>query len=74
MIIAFIIASFCYDSSCTLGGKVYLACRSLESGNAAANDIREQLGLDEDRVVALQLNLSSFKAVRKFAQEFRASR
>uniref|UniRef100_A0A182X3I0 Uncharacterized protein n=1 Tax=Anopheles quadriannulatus TaxID=34691 RepID=A0A182X3I0_ANOQN len=50
------------------GGKVYIACRSLERGNEARSDIIAQTGLADIHV--RELDLASLESVRKFAKGF----
>uniref|UniRef100_A0A182NH89 Uncharacterized protein n=1 Tax=Anopheles dirus TaxID=7168 RepID=A0A182NH89_9DIPT len=50
------------------GGKVYIACRSLERANEARNDIVAQTGLGEIHV--RELDLASMESIRKFAKGF----
>ena len=56
-----------------IGGKVYLACRSLSRGQLAADDIRSATGVGEDKLLVLEMDLSSLASIRQFAQEFRKS-
>ena len=56
-----------------LGGKVYLACRSVERARVAAEDIRKTTGASEDQLHVLQLDLGSLESVRNFAKEFKTS-
>ena len=55
------------------GGKVYLACRSLERGRRAAEEIKKETEADDSRVPVMHLDLSSFQSVRKFVTEFKQS-
>lgn len=50
------------------GAKVYIACRSVERGKAALEDIRTKSG--SKNVYLLQLDLGSFKSIRSCANEF----
>lgn len=50
------------------GGKIYMACRSLERGNKAGEEIREKSG--SQNVFVRELDLSSFESIRKFADGF----
>jgi len=52
------------------GGRVYLACRSREKGEAAAAAIAAAAG--SDQVQALRLDLADLASVRQFAKEFLA--
>ena len=52
------------------GGRVYLACRSREKGEAAAAAIAA--AADSDRVQALRLDLADLASVRECAKEFLA--
>ena len=56
-----------------VGGKVYLACRSLERARVAAEDIKQRTGVDDGRLVVMQLDLSSLSSVRSFASSFKTS-
>jgi len=55
------------------GGKVYMACRSVERAVAAADDIKRQTGVDDNHLVVMQLDLSSLSSVRSFASSFKTS-
>jgi hypothetical protein len=57
-----------------VGGKVYIASRSIERGVEAANDIKSTTGADDSKVNVLQLNLASFQSIRKFSEEFHKSK
>jgi hypothetical protein len=57
-----------------VGGKVYIASRSIERGVEAANDIKNTTGADDSKVIVLQLNLASFQSIRKFSEEFHKSK
>lgn len=50
------------------GGKVYIACRSLEKANQARKDLMAETGSTEIHV--RQLDLSSLDSVREFAAKF----
>ncbi|ELU09751.1 hypothetical protein CAPTEDRAFT_225687 [Capitella teleta] len=54
------------------GAKVYLACRSLERGTAAADDIKKLTQAGDDRVLVRELNLGSLASVRSFAEKFKS--
>lgn len=51
-----------------LGSHVILACRSVEKAEQAVADIKKATG--NENVEAMKLDLSSFKSVRQFAEEF----
>jgi len=55
------------------GGRVIIACRSLERGSKAVSDIREQLALQEtdSNISVMKLDLSSLVSVRQFAEQFK---
>ncbi|XP_046860995.1 retinol dehydrogenase 13-like [Xenia sp. Carnegie-2017] len=53
------------------GARIIMACRSLERGQAALNDIVKQTGNND--IILKHLDLSSFKSVRKFAEEIYSS-
>jgi len=55
------------------GGKVYMACRSVERAVATADDIKRQTGVDDNHLVVMQLDLSSLSSVRSFASSFKTS-
>lgn len=50
------------------GAKVYMACRSVERGEAARKEVIERSG--SQNVYLRQLDLGSLKSIRKFAQDF----
>lgn len=50
------------------GARVILACRNKDKAEAAAYDIRRESG--NNQVVFMQLDLTSFKSVRSFAETF----
>ncbi|ELT86992.1 hypothetical protein CAPTEDRAFT_207048 [Capitella teleta] len=54
------------------GAKVYMACRSMARGNAAAADIKKLSKTGDDRVVVRELNLGSLASVRAFAKKFKS--
>ena len=53
------------------GARVYLACRSMERGEAAAEHIRIRTGTPSENSPVLQLDLSSLKSVNNFVYEFK---
>jgi len=55
------------------GGRVILACRSLQRGEEAAADIQHQLHMKESDsdVLVMKLDLSSLTSVRQFVDEFK---
>jgi len=55
------------------GGKVYMACRSLERASAAADEIKQKAGVDDSQLIVMQLDLSSLSSVRSFANSFKTS-
>jgi len=57
---------------CT-GGKIYVACRSLERAQHAVDDIVKQTGVSPSQLPIMQLDLASFKSIRSFASSFRES-
>ena len=61
------------SSMLVAGGKVYMACRSMERAVAAANDIKRQTGVDHNQLVVMQLDLSSLSSVRSFVNSFKTS-
>ena len=56
-----------------VGGKVYMACRSLERARTAAEDIKQKAGVDDSQVIVMQLDLSSLSSVRSFVNSFKTS-
>ncbi|CAD5118033.1 DgyrCDS6773 [Dimorphilus gyrociliatus] len=52
------------------GAKVILACRNLERGNDAKTAIEQDTGI-YGKIKTMQLDLSSMKSVRKFADEYK---
>ena len=63
-----------YTVYCIVGAsRVYLACRSVERGEAAAAEIERRVpsGNLGDRLPVLHLDLSSIKSVKNFVQEFK---
>lgn len=55
------------------GAKVYLACRSLDRAQHAAQDIQKETGAIADKLPIIRLDLGSLKSVREFVTEFRKS-
>ena len=55
------------------GGKVYMACRSVERAVAAADEIKRQTGVDDSQLVVMELDLSSLGSVHSFANSFKTS-
>lgn len=51
-----------------IGANVVMACRSMERGQAALDDVKKESG--SDRVELMQLDLSSQASIRGFAAEF----
>ena len=49
---------------------MYLCSRSLERGQAAADDIKTATGAGDDKLVVMQLDLGSTKSIRRFASDF----
>lgn len=56
------------------GAKVYLACRSLEKGQAAAKDITNLTSAMANRVIVEKLDLSSLASIREFVKTFKSSK
>ncbi|KFB36543.1 AGAP007572-PA-like protein [Anopheles sinensis] len=54
------------------GGKVYIACRSLERANQARDELVAQTGLSNIHV--LELDLASMDSIRQFAQRYDSGR
>jgi hypothetical protein len=52
---------------------VYIACRSVEKGEAAAKELKKAPGITDSNVVVMHLELESQQSVRKFAEEFHKS-
>ncbi|MHA2272132.1 MAG: SDR family NAD(P)-dependent oxidoreductase, partial [Candidatus Hodarchaeales archaeon] len=50
------------------GAEVIMACRSMEKGEAAAGEIREEY--PDTTVKVMQLDLADLSSVRSFAEEF----
>ena len=55
------------------GGKVYLACRSLDRARQAVKDIQKSTRVPESQLCVIHLKLSSLQSVRDFATEFHLS-
>ena len=55
------------------GGKVYMACRSVQRARIAADDIKHRTGVGDDRLIVMQLDLGSLSSVRSFASSFKTS-
>lgn len=53
------------------GAKVYMACRSLERAQQAANDIKNKTSVDDTQLIVMRLDLNSLKSVREFVTEFK---
>ena len=58
---------------CHAGAKVYMACRSLERARVAAQEMKQKTGVDDSRLIVMQLDLSSLSSVRSFASTFKTS-
>ena len=56
-----------------LGAKVYMACRSLERGKAAAKEIKERTKVDDDKLIVMKLDLGSIASIKQFSEEFHKS-
>jgi len=50
-----------------------MACRSLERARVAADEIKQKTGVDDDRLIVMQLDISSLSSVRSFASSFKTS-
>jgi len=61
------------ELSLVTGGKVYMACRSMERGHAAAEEIKQKAGVDDSQLIVIQLDISSLSSVRNFANSFKTS-
>jgi len=53
------------------GGRVILACRSVQRAEVARDDIVKSTG--NDNVIVMALDLASLTSVRQFAEEFNRS-
>jgi len=55
------------------GGRIILACRSMQRGEEAVADIQQQLAMkaNNNNVIAMKLDLSSLSSVREFVEEFK---
>ena len=62
----------CY--SLWAGAKVYMACRSLERAQQAADDIKNKTRVDDTQLIVMRLDLNSLKSVREFVSEFKTSK
>lgn len=54
------------------GCRVILACRSEERGHSAIDDLVQEPDIKSHDLVCMQLDLSSLKSVRDFAEKFNA--
>ena len=51
-----------------------MACRSVERGNAAAQDIlQNNPSLNKNQLIVMNLDLGSIKSIRSFVTEFKKS-
>lgn len=57
-----------------MGGTVIMACRSVERGELAKDQIIEQIQCGKGKITVMKLDLSSFDSVRTFVEEFQALR
>ena len=57
-----------------IGGRVILACRSVERGEAAAGYIRKTTRAPANSITVMKLDLSSFQSVRDFVTAFKKSK
>lgn len=53
-----------------MGGVVIMACRTPKKAEEAKADILRSTGKDTTKIIVMQLDLSSFKSVRKFVEDF----
>ena len=54
---------------------MYMACRSLERGNKAKEQLlQESPEIKEENLIIIQLDLSSITSIRSFVKEFRKSK
>jgi len=65
-----------FDIKCChiAGAKVYMACRSLDRGTRAADDIKARNKIDDRNLIVMRLDLNSLSSVRSFAEEFKKSK
>lgn len=54
------------------GADVVMACRSLDRGNAAREEIRSEADVDDAALAVMELDLADLDSVRSFAETFRA--
>ncbi|ELT94178.1 hypothetical protein CAPTEDRAFT_139374, partial [Capitella teleta] len=54
------------------GAKVYMACRSIERATAAANEIKETIEIDDNKLLVRELDLGSLESVRAFVEKFKS--
>jgi NAD(P)-dependent dehydrogenase (short-subunit alcohol dehydrogenase family) len=55
------------------GGKIYLACRSVERAQNAVDEMVSSSGIDRRQLLVMHLDLASMDSIRKFAKEFKSS-
>jgi len=53
---------------------VYVACRSVDRGQQAVDDIVSQTGISSSQLPIMHLDLASFQSIRSFASSFKQSK
>lgn len=49
-----------------------MACRSIERATAAANEIKETIEIDDNKLLVRELDLGSLESVRAFVEKFKS--
>ncbi len=51
-----------------------MACRNMDKCGTAVEELKKDQNVGADKVYPMKLNLASFKSIREFASDFKASK
>lgn len=51
-----------------------MACRSMDDARVAAEEIKNLTGASDERLVVMQIDLSSLTSIRQFVEDFKSSK